>query len=81
MTTYERTKRWRVKHPEVKTAERLRYYRQFQKNNRCKGRRWTEKDDKKITARNRPPDSSLSLRLGRSVQAIQQRRSCLLAAL
>lgn len=77
MTTYARTKRWRAKHPEVKAAERLRYYRQFQKNNKRKGKRWTEKEDKKITARNAPADSILSRRLGRSVQAIQQRRSCL----
>ncbi len=54
MTTYERTKRWREKHPEVQTAERLRYYRQFQKNKRRKGKRWTEEEDQKITARNQP---------------------------
>jgi hypothetical protein len=77
MTTYERTKRWRAKHPEVKTAERLRYYRQFQKNETRKGKRWTAEEDKKITARNGPADSKLSARLGRSVQAIQQRRSAL----
>jgi hypothetical protein len=75
MTTYERTKRWRRKHPEVKAAERLRYHRQFQKNKRRKGKRWTEEEDRKITARNKPADSILSGRLGRSVQAIQQRRS------
>jgi|SRR5579863_2689811 len=79
MTTYARTKRWRAKHPEVKAAERLRYYRQFQKNDKRKGKRWTEAEDKKITARNAPADSKLSARLGRSVQAIQQRRSALKA--
>ena len=77
MTIYERTKRWRAKHPEVKAAERLRYYRQFQKNNRRKGKKWSEEEDRKITARNAPADSKLSARLGRSVQAIQQRRSAL----
>jgi hypothetical protein len=77
MTTYDRTKRWRKKHPEVKARERLRYYRQFQKNNRRKGRRWTDAEDKRITARKAPADSKLSARLGRSVQAIQQRRSAL----
>jgi hypothetical protein len=71
------TKRWREEHPEAKAAERLRYYRQFQKNNRRKWKRWTEKEDEKITARKRPPDSKLSKQLGRSVQAIQQRRSSL----
>lgn len=77
MATYERKKQWREKHPEVKAAERLRYYRQFQKNNKRKGLRWTEQEDKKITARNAPADSILSRQLGRSVQAIQQRRSSL----
>jgi hypothetical protein len=37
MTTYEPTKRWRAKHPEVKAAERLRYYRQFQKTIGARG--------------------------------------------
>lgn len=77
LTSYPRTKKWRKKHPEVKAAERLRYYRQFQKNNRRKGKRWTKEEDRKITAQNAPADSMLSARLGRSVQAIQQRRSAL----
>jgi hypothetical protein len=77
MTTYAETKRWRNRPPEVKAKERLRYYRQFQKNNRRKWKKWTEEEDKKITARNKRPDSKLSVLLGRSVQAIQQRRSCL----
>jgi len=73
------TKRWRKKHPEVKAAEHLRYYRKFQKNNKRKWKHWTEKEDQAITTRNRPPDSKLSARLGRSVQAIQQHRSWLTA--
>jgi len=67
-------KRWLAQHPEVKKAERLRYYRQFQKNNQRKGKRWTEAEDRKIMARKKQPDSKLSKLLGRSVQAIQQRR-------
>jgi hypothetical protein len=77
MTTYAETKRWRDRHPEVKAKERLRYYRQFQNNNKRKWKKWSEQEDKQITARNKPPDSKLSVKLGRSVQAIQQRRSCL----
>jgi len=76
MTTAAK-KRWRKKHPEAKAAERLRYYRKFQQNNKRKWKPWTEKEDEKITARNKPPDSKLSRQLGRSVQAIQQRRSWL----
>jgi hypothetical protein len=62
----------------VKGKERLRYCRQFQKNNKRKWKKWGEDEDRKITARNKPPDSKLSLQLGRSVQAIQQRRSSLM---
>ncbi len=80
MTITSAQKLWRSKHLEVKAAERLRYYRQFQKNNKRKWKKWTEEEDRMITARNAPADSKLSARLGRSVQAIQQRRSSLKAA-
>lgn len=74
MGFYARSKRWRDSHPEVKAKERHRYYRQFQKNNKRKWKKWTEAEDRKIMARKKP-DSKLSATLGRSVQAIQQRRS------
>jgi hypothetical protein len=77
MAITDAQRRWRARHPEVKAAERLRYYRQFQKNNRRKWKKWTETEDKKITADNASPDSKLSAQLGRSIQAIQQRRSYL----
>jgi len=37
MGFYARSKRWQDEHPEVKAKERLRYYRQFQKD--CRLRR------------------------------------------
>lgn len=51
------------------------YYRQFQRNNRRKARRWTPVEDARITAEDRTTDRELNKELGRSVQAIQQRRS------
>jgi len=81
MGFYGRSRRWQDEHPEVKTKERLRYYCQFQTNNRRKGKKWTQAEDRKITAKNKPTDSKLSVQLGRSVQAIQQRRSELRSAL
>jgi len=66
-------KGWRRMRPEQKR----RYYQQSQNNNRRKGKRWTPVEDAKITAKDRPTDRKLSRALGRSVQAIQQRRSCL----
>jgi hypothetical protein len=77
MGFYARSERWRSEHPEVKSKERLRYYRQFQQNNKRKWKKWTVTEDRRITARDKPVDSKLSVRLGRSVQAIQQRRSWL----
>jgi hypothetical protein len=55
MTITAAQRRWRSKHPEVKAAERVRYYRQFQKNNNRKWKKWTEEEDRKITARHAPP--------------------------
>jgi hypothetical protein len=74
MRVYARSKRWQSKHRELRAKERLRYYRQFQKNNKRSGKKWTEEEDRKVTAMNKLPDSKLSVLLGRSVQAIQQRR-------
>jgi hypothetical protein len=66
MAITDAQRRWRARHPEVKAAERRRYYRQFQKNNKRKGKKWTEAEDREITAKNVPPHSKLSLQLGRS---------------
>ena len=74
----KRQLRWREKHPEawsrLRSAQKRRYYRQFQRNDHHKGRRWSPADDAKITAKRRPSDRQLSRALGRSAQAIQQRR-------
>jgi hypothetical protein len=47
MAITDAQRRWRAKHPEVKAAERLRYYRQFHKNNRHEWKKWL--DRKKFT--------------------------------
>jgi hypothetical protein len=72
-----RAKRYRKLHPELKRRQKLRYYRQFQKNSRRKGRRWTPSELRQILAR-RSSDRVLSRRLGRLVQAIQMKRSQML---
>jgi hypothetical protein len=58
----------------LRSKQKSRYYRQFQINIRHKGRLWTPVEDARITAKDRPTDRKLSKSLGRSVQAIQQRR-------
>ena len=74
-----RVKRYGKLHPELKRRQKLRYYRQFQKNGRRNGQPWTPSELRQILAR-RSSDRVLSRRLGRSVQAIQMKRSQMLRA-
>jgi hypothetical protein len=74
LSTSEKRKRFYAKFPDAKRRERLRYYKQFQKNNKRKFKLWTDEEDEGITAKERPPDGKLSTRLQRSVEAIQMRR-------
>ena len=71
---------WKKQNPKawlrLRAGQKARYYRQFQKNIRHKGERWTPVEDARITAKG-PTDRKLSKSLGRSVQPIQQRRWCL----
>jgi len=72
-----RVKRYRKLHPKLKRRQKLRYYRQFQKNGRRKGQPWTPSELRQILAR-RSSDRVLSQTLGRSVPAIQMKRSQML---
>lgn len=71
--------RWRTQYPDrwkrMRAAQKRRYYRQFQIRGPRRCRPWTTAEDARITAERRPTDRKLSKILGRSVQAIQQRRS------
>jgi len=77
-TVRKRQLRWREQNRKAwrrnRAKQKIRYYRQFQKNTRRKGRRWAPVEDVRITAKDRPTDRKLSKELGRSAQAIQQRR-------
>jgi hypothetical protein len=77
----ERQLRWRREHPkawrQMRAAQKRRYYEQSRNNDRRKGIRWTEGEDARIIASDRPSDRTLSKALDRSMHAIQQRRSCL----
>ena len=69
----QRRKEWR----QLRAGQKRRYYAQSKRNNRRKGKRWTPAEDARITVKDRPPDRKLSKAMGRSMQAIQQRRSSL----
>src|SRR5690349_6641602 len=68
-----RVKRYKKRRPAMKRRENLRYFRPFQKNNRRKGQRWTEKELRLVLAMG-TRDRVLSRRPERSVQAIQMQR-------
>ena len=75
----KRQLRWREEHRkewrQLRAVQKRRYYAQSRRNSRRKGKRWTPVEDAWITAKDRPPDRKLSRAMGRSMQAIQQRRS------
>ena len=71
--TYAYNKKWRLANPETRHAGKKHYYQKTQ--DATNGRKsWTTKDIEVITAENRLVDSVLAAQLGRSVQAIQQKR-------
>ena len=78
----ERQLRWRKEHRkawrQMRAEQNRRYYQQSQRNNRRRGERWTPAEDARVTAMDRPSDRKLSKALGRSMQAIQQRRFSLM---
>lgn len=75
--SYEATLRWRLKNPDKRNEQKKRNYRQTQGQQRTR-RVWTEEEERQILATPRETDATLAKRIGRSVQAIQLRRSKLL---
>lgn len=73
MTPYENKKNWRRKYPEKRNAERKKYYRKTQ-NARKSGDIWTDVEILMVK-KHAIPDSELASKIGRSVQAIQIKRS------
>lgn len=72
---YKANKRWRLKHPETRYKGKKNYYikgRAFAVN---RGQCWTRQDEKLIIAQDRPNDRILAKKLGRSIFAIQRKRS------
>jgi len=74
MSRYEYNKRWRIKNPLARNVQRQRYYHKHSSGPKG-GDDWTLKDEQIILDPNRPCDVILSQNLGRSVRAIQIKRS------
>lgn len=71
--SYKHNKNWRLKNPGKRNKQRKKYYKQFQ-GALNRGLRWRELDLDEIII-HIESDRILSARLGRSVQAIQQKRN------
>jgi hypothetical protein len=71
-----RTK-WRREHPQERNRQRSEYYRRFQNGDeysRHAGKVWATEEIALIITPDRPSDPILARKLGRSVQAIQNKR-------
>lgn len=82
MSSYVHNKTWRIRHPKKRYESKKRYYRRHRnnpQNRKNSGQEWTPSELKRITARVRPPDSVLARKIGRSVEAVQVKRSKLCA--
>lgn len=72
--TYEQQKRWRLRYPDKRSAMRRRNYQRGMRDARRGYQPWTQEEDIKVLAHS-VTDRELARDIGRSVQAIQIRRS------
>ena len=78
MNRYDWNKKWRKTHPAGRNASKARYYkkhRETPENRRNSNQKWSEHEVALLLSPSRPPDSILAKVLGRSVQALQGKRS------
>lgn len=72
---YAEVKMWRAEHPKRWRSQQNRYYRQFTVNAVSSREGWLESEIRMILAPEHPPDRALSADLGRTVKAIQMKRT------
>lgn len=77
---YKAHKKWRKTHPKTRNEGKKRHYAKSRVGARNKNARWNLQDETLILAEDRPIDAKLAVTLGRSVQAIQVKRTKLLLA-
>ena len=76
--SYANNKTWRIRHPEKRQKDKRAYYAKHRENiqNQENSRQeWTLLEINRITAPDRPADSILAKQIGRSVQAVQEKRA------
>lgn len=72
---YSQVKMWRSGHPARWRSQQNRYYRQFEENAVSGHDEWLECEVIAILAPERPSDRELAAVLGRTVKAIQMKRT------
>lgn len=80
--SYAHNKIWRIHHSKKRNEGKKRYYakhREDPQNRANSGQEWTLLEIERVTASDRPADSILAKQIGRSVEAIQIKRSQLRA--
>lgn len=75
--TAKASRLYRQRHAAEVQAQKKAYYRATAQVARNNGKEWTTAELDAITAADRPSDRVLAARLGRSMQAIQVKRSLL----
>lgn len=74
---YKHNKNWRLRNPEKRYEGKARYYRKHKEspeNSRNSRQEWILSEIKQITDPERPSDTILARKLGRSVSAVQAQR-------
>jgi glucose-6-phosphate-specific signal transduction histidine kinase len=74
-TSYQYNIVHRKNHPEVRRKERAAYYRPTKEMTKNRHSPWTREEEKLITAEDRPIDRVLAKQIGRTIAAIQTRRT------
>jgi hypothetical protein len=74
-SNYEYNKKWRLRNPDKRNKGKKINYSKTRKNAKNTGRPWGDHEVRRIFSTDRPSDRELSVELGRSVQAIQVKRS------
>jgi hypothetical protein len=83
MRSYACHKAWRLKNPKKRNAERKKYYdkhRDNPQNSRRSKKRWSKGEIERIISFDLSVDAIIAKEIGRSVEAIQVKRSKLIKA-
>ena len=73
--SYKYNKLWRERHPKLRYCGKKKYCQRNAVNRKNSGSHWTIEEERLVLSEGRPCDRVLARELGRSIQAIQIKRS------